>query len=68
MKISKSRKSVQSIMCNPHFGGVLIKEGDIEMYVPEGWILSDGRLKGYAVTAWKRHKKEVLKQRQKKVV
>lgn len=68
MKINQSRKSVESIMANQRFGGVLIKEGDISMYVPEDWIFADGRLKGYAITAWKKYKKHMLKQNQRKAV
>ena len=68
VKVKGSKKSVESIMANQHFGGVLIKKDGIEMYVPETWIYSDGRLKKYAIKAWKKYQKHIHKQNQKKVV
>jgi hypothetical protein len=53
MKVSQSRKSTNSIMSNPHFGGVLLKKGNTEMIVPKEWITQDGRIKDFALKKWK---------------
>lgn len=64
MNICQSRKSTKSIMAHQKFGGVLLKEDDIELFIPSNWIFSDGRLKKYAQKAWKQHKAKYTKTRQ----
>ena len=56
MKINQSKKSTRSIMAHPSFGGVLLKENDVELFIPSNWIFKNGRLKKYAQRAWKEHK------------
>jgi hypothetical protein len=63
MKINQSRKSTKSIMANQGFGGVLLKEDGIELYIPANWIFKDGRLKKYAQKAWDKFKAEQMNER-----
>jgi hypothetical protein len=63
MKINQSRKSTRSIMANQRFGGVLLKEDDVQLFIPSNWIFNDGRLKKYAQKAWKQHKAKHTKTR-----
>ena len=44
---------MNSVMSNPHFGGILLKKGNIELLVPPEWINTDGRLKSFAERRWK---------------
>lgn len=53
MKINQSRKSTVSIMSNPHFGGVLLKKGNAELFIPNEMINKKGKLKKYALDLWK---------------
>ena len=41
-------------MSNPHFEGVLLKKDNVELFIPRSWIFNNGKLKKYAITAWKR--------------
>lgn len=48
MKINESRKSTHSVMNNSGFGGVLFKDGNSEIFIPQQFIFKNGKLKKYA--------------------
>ena len=53
MNICQSKKSIYSIMNNPHFGGIKLTKGKATLFIPEEWINADGSLKGHAQKRWK---------------
>lgn len=48
MKVSKSRKSVYSIMNHGGFGMLYITRNNMTIAVPEEWLFKDGRIKKFA--------------------
>lgn len=63
MKINESRKSTHSIMGHQGFGGVLLKQNDVELYIPNEFLFKNGKLKKYAKNAWNQHKAKHTKVR-----
>ena len=49
MKVCESRKSKVQIMAHPGFGGIILKKGNVSMYVPPEHIFKSGKLKKYAI-------------------
>lgn len=68
MKISKSRKSTESIMNNTGFGMLHITRNGNTISVPEEWLFDDGRIKKYAIKKIDRMFKKIEKFNNREVI